>query len=68
MTNKVKALLVARFVNDNPEVAGKLFLGTDYPIRQSSIISQIKALHLAGMREDLLTRIVENRFIDMLAV
>jgi hypothetical protein len=61
VTNQIKAETVKLFVEEHPEVAGKILVGTDYPIDETSLIGQIHALEEAGLRPDLIQQIASNR-------
>lgn len=62
-TNKIKASLIADFVNTYPKAAEKILIGTDFPINHSSAQSQLRALLQAGVKESLAARIAANRLI-----
>lgn len=60
-TNRVKAGIIADFVNEHPSVAGKILIGTDFPIMRSSASSQVNALKKAGLKRACLEKIISNR-------
>lgn len=69
--NKNKARIMSSAVNRYPELAKKILLGTDFPIRSqyknnsflvgSTIQSQLRALWNQGLEKDLLIQIALNR-------
>lgn len=63
--NRIKAKIVAKYINKHPEIAPKVFLGSDFPLR-GSIIKQIAVLKAAGLKEELLNTIVENRMYNLI--
>jgi hypothetical protein len=60
-TNRIKAGLIAEFTNVNSQVSEKILVGTDYPIKFSSALSQLRALAGAGMKERYVDRIARNQ-------
>ncbi len=60
-TNRVKAKMIADFVNEHPSAAGKILIGTDFPIMRSSARSQVNALKKAGLKQAYLEKIISNR-------
>ncbi len=60
-TNRVKAGIIADFVNEHPSAAGKILIGTDFPIMRSSARSQVNALKKAGLKGACLEKIISNR-------
>ena len=61
-TNPGKAQLIADFTNENPGVAKKILVGTDYPIQWARCPTQVAALMKKGLRDELAAQIVGNRF------
>ena len=60
-TNAIKAKLIARFVDENPDLAEKILIGTDFPIGFASAQSQLNSLKEAGLKKAYLERIAANR-------
>lgn len=60
-TNKIKARIIADFVNLYPSVSEKILVGTDFPINSSRAQSQLMALAAAGIKDTYLNQIAGNR-------
>lgn len=61
VTNRIKAGIVSDFLNEFPETTSRVLIGTDFPVRFSSARSQVEALREAGLRNDLVAKIAQNR-------
>lgn len=74
--NKNKARIISDVVNRYPNLAKKILLGTDFPVKAqhkdssfivgSTIQSQLKALWNQGLEKELLLQIALNRIISTL--
>ncbi len=60
-TNRIKAKIIADFVNAHPKAAEKILVGTDFPIHFASAQSQLHSLAVAGMKEKFIMRVAANR-------
>lgn len=62
-TNAIKASLIAKFLNRHSEAAGKILIGTDFPIKFASAQSQLLSLENAGLRKAMIGKVASNRLV-----